>query len=81
MRIVIFLFLLLGNYVLTFGQKIDYCFRTIDIRNGLSQNSVNKVFQDHIGFMWIGTKDGLNRYDGYSFRIYNNVSSMNYNYL
>lgn len=75
MRIVLFLFLLFGNLALTSGQKIDYCFRTIDIRNGLSQNSVNRVFQDHMGFMWIGTKDGLNRYDGHSFRIYNNENS------
>jgi len=35
--------------------------------SGLSHNSVYAVIQDHQGFLWIGTVDGLNRYDGYSF--------------
>ena len=52
-----------------------YYFRTVDIRNGLSQNSVNQIFQDKKGFMWFGTKDGLNRYDGLSFRVYNKENS------
>jgi diguanylate cyclase (GGDEF)-like protein len=37
---------------------------------GLSQSSVNCSFQDHRGFMWFGTEDGLNRFDGYSFTVY-----------
>ena len=52
-----------------------YYFRTVDIRNGLSQNSVNQIFQDKKGIMWFGTKDGLNRYDGLSFRVYNKENS------
>jgi ligand-binding sensor domain-containing protein/two-component sensor histidine kinase len=38
--------------------------------NGLSDNRVTSIFQDHQGFLWIGTEDGLNRYDGSIFRIY-----------
>ncbi len=38
------------------------------MQNGLSQNTVNTILQDKQGFMWFGTKDGLNRYDGLSFR-------------
>ncbi len=38
-----------------------------DIKNGLSQNTVNCMLQDSQGFMWFGTKDGLNRFDGSSF--------------
>jgi ligand-binding sensor domain-containing protein len=38
--------------------------------NGLSQNSVNYILQDRRGFIWIGTADGLNRYDGVNFRVY-----------
>ncbi|HUW07402.1 MAG TPA: two-component regulator propeller domain-containing protein [Williamwhitmania sp.] len=43
---------------------------TID--NGLSQSSVQCLFIDSKGFLWVGTQDGLNRYDGYSFKIYRN---------
>jgi len=42
------------------------------IENGLSQTSVNCLIQDNRGFIWIGTQDGLNKFDGYSFRILRN---------
>ena len=45
-------------------DAVHYYFRTMDIRNGLSQNTVYQILQDRKGFMWFGTKDGLNRYDG-----------------
>lgn len=55
----------------TQGQDVQhYYFRTLDIRNGLSQNTVNAIIQDRHGFMWFGTKDGLNRFDGLSFRVF-----------
>ncbi|MBN2009012.1 response regulator [candidate division KSB1 bacterium] len=38
----------------------------------MSQSSVISIFQDSKGFMWFGTYDGLNRYDGYNFKIYKN---------
>src|SRR5690606_35716704 len=44
----------------------------IGIENGLSNNFVTKIFQDSKGFMWFGTFDGLNRYDGYQFKVYKN---------
>ncbi|MCB0834847.1 MAG: hypothetical protein KDC45_15365, partial [Bacteroidetes bacterium] len=37
---------------------------------GLSQSTVGCLLQDRYGFVWIGTQDGLNRYDGYRFLIY-----------
>lgn len=37
---------------------------------GLSQSAVNCVYQDRHGFMWFGTEDGLNRFDGYSFEVF-----------
>ncbi len=40
--------------------------------NGLSNNGVTSIYQDHRGFMWFGTFDGLNRYDGYNFKIFRN---------
>lgn len=45
-----------------------YYFKNLSVQNGLSQNTVNAILQDRQGFMWFGTKDGLNRYDGLSFR-------------
>ncbi len=49
----------------TNGQQ--YAFRSLDNTKGLSNNSVNAILQDKEGFMWFGTKDGLDRYDGTSF--------------
>lgn len=45
-------------------------FRTLSIEHGLSQNAVLSITRDRTGFMWFGTESGLNRYDGYRFRIY-----------
>ena len=52
------------------AQSVEehYYFKNLSIRNGLSQNTVNAILQDRKGFMWLGTKDGLNRYYGLSFR-------------
>jgi ligand-binding sensor domain-containing protein/signal transduction histidine kinase len=44
----------------------------LGIEKGLSNNSVRCIFQDHNGFIWIGTYDGLNRYDGSGFKIFRN---------
>ncbi len=48
----------------------DIRFEHISIEQGLSQNSVLCTLQDNKGFMWFGTWDGLNKYDGYNFTIY-----------
>jgi signal transduction histidine kinase/ligand-binding sensor domain-containing protein/DNA-binding response OmpR family regulator len=45
-------------------------FRQLTIDNGLSQNAVYAILQDTKGFVWLGTQDGLNRYDGLSFTTY-----------
>jgi ligand-binding sensor domain-containing protein/signal transduction histidine kinase len=45
-------------------------FDRISIEQGLSQSSVHVILQDSRGFMWFGTEDGLNRYDGYTFKTF-----------
>ncbi|WP_227806050.1 ligand-binding sensor domain-containing protein [Algibacter lectus] len=45
-------------------------FEHFTTENGLSQSDVNTIFQDDNLFMWFGTHDGLNKYDGYNFRIF-----------
>lgn len=47
-------------------------FKRIGLKEGLSNNSVTTIFQDRYGFMWVGTFDGLNQYDGYQFRTFKN---------
>ncbi len=49
-----------------------YYFQKLDINDGLSQNCVNAIMQDRSGFMWFGTRDGLNRYDGTGFKVFRN---------
>lgn len=48
----------------------DLQFEHITVQDGLSNNSVSGITQDHQGFIWIGTGNGLNRYDGYRFKQY-----------
>jgi ligand-binding sensor domain-containing protein len=45
-------------------------FENLSIEDGLSQSVVNVILQDHLGFMWFGTQDGLNRYDGNEITIF-----------
>lgn len=45
-------------------------FETISIEQGLSQSSVRSIMQDSRGFLWFGTEDGLNKYNGYGFKVY-----------
>jgi len=59
--------------LLGFSSKVTtdtYRFLHLTINDGLSQSAVQAIFQDKKGFMWFGTTDGLNRYDGYGFKVY-----------
>jgi ligand-binding sensor domain-containing protein len=49
-------------------------FRLVGVSQGLSQVSAATILQDRHGFLWVGTQDGLNRYDGYEFQVYRHRS-------
>jgi len=66
----IFLFLYSGFCIASQGDSLSV--RHLAIEDGLSNNFVRCVYQDKKGFFWFGTKDGLNRYDGYGFKIFRN---------
>jgi len=71
-RYIILIFILQGICLAVVAQKHNYKFRQFDINAGMSQNNVMCILQDSRGFMWFGTRDGLNKYDGYNFTIYKN---------
>ena len=68
-----------------FAQKKDFVFKHITTNDGLAQSNVIQILQDRDGFMWFGTQDGLNKYDGYKFTVYRNAldnpRSLSHNYI
>jgi ligand-binding sensor domain-containing protein/signal transduction histidine kinase/DNA-binding response OmpR family regulator len=84
MKIYLLLFILaLSNIAL--GQKSVIRFKHYSTDEGLSQNMVDCILKDSRGFMWFGTWNGLNRFDGYSFTIFKqniqDVNSLSNNFI
>ena len=67
--IIIYLFTISSS---SFGQQSDLKFRKISREQGLSNSTVECIYQDKEGFMWFGTADGLNKYDVYKTIVYQN---------
>ncbi len=70
----LFRFILLPFFSLCFypsllGQS-SFLFKQLEVRDGLSHNQINHIFKDSRGFMWFSTASGLNRYDGYKFKVF-----------
>lgn len=65
---IFFIFLIIGQFAI--AQAPSLYFNRITTHNGLSHNKVNCVLQDQRGFIWMGTDDGLNRYDGRRFVVF-----------
>ena len=55
------------------SQSLD--FRHYQVEDGLSNNTVIDILQDNSGFLWFGTSDGLNRFDGYSFKVFRKIDN------
>ena len=56
---------------LSYAQSKNLIFNNINIEQGISQSTIEDIFQDSEGYIWLGTNDGLNRYNGYEFKNYN----------
>ena len=63
-------FILLHSQVKLHAEGNSFHFQYLTIDDGLSQSSVTCLIQDSKGFLWFGTEDGLNKYDGYNFFVY-----------
>jgi signal transduction histidine kinase/ligand-binding sensor domain-containing protein/AraC-like DNA-binding protein len=74
----VFLLLLLAGATAMSAQSTitTIRFEHINSMQGLSQNTVLCIFQDSYGFMWMGTRDGLNRYNGYDFDVFRRDGSV-----
>jgi signal transduction histidine kinase/ligand-binding sensor domain-containing protein/DNA-binding response OmpR family regulator len=87
MRIKLYFLVLLffAGVVSVKAQNSAYQFSHLDITNGLSNNRINCIYKDSKGFMWFGTSSGLNRYDGFKFKVFKHDAadpgSINDNYV
>lgn len=72
-QVVLFLYLLLAPLITANDIQNSY-FEHLKVNNGLSHYSVNALYQDEHGMIWIGTRDGLNRYDGNEITVYKQMS-------
>ena len=73
----IFLIYVIFHSFIDYSQINKYPLTHLSTSDGLSQSSVIAIHQDNIGQIWIGTRDGLNKYDGNSFTIYRNTDNKN----
>ncbi|SEW56323.1 hybrid sensor histidine kinase/response regulator transcription factor [Chitinophaga arvensicola] len=67
------------------AQDMPYAFSHLDVNNGLSHNGITSIKKDAKGFLWFGTLNGLNRFDGSKFKVYkhrlNDASSISDNFI
>jgi len=65
--------LLLAGWPRASAHMVHPRFDCLTLQDGLSQSTVSSIVQDDLGYMWFGTIDGLNRYDGYDVTVYENI--------
>lgn len=78
-------FVLVAGFCFDLQSQHRIRFDRLTVKDGLSQSGVTCIFQDHQGFLWFGTQDGLNRYNGYTFTVFKhdpaNPNSLNDNFI
>ncbi len=74
---------LFSTFAYLVNGQISYNFKNFTIRDGLSQSTITSIEQDNIGTLWIGTQDGLNRFDGQQFDIFtsDNTTGLSSSYI
>lgn len=84
-KILLIELLMLCSSLIAVAQNNQFQFSHLDISTGLSHNNVTSIFKDDKGFIWFGTLSGLNRYDGYKFKVYkhelNDSTSLDDDYI
>ena len=68
-RFILLSLIFIGCHLPLPGQS-SFLFKQLEVRDGLSHNQINHIFKDSKGFMWFSTASGLNRYDGYKFKVF-----------
>ncbi len=85
MKITLLFFTSLITFFSSIAQNEQMAFKSLTTNMGLSHGDVLCFYQDHEGYMWIGTTDGLNKYDGVGFTVYknkkNDTTSLSSNYI
>lgn len=74
MNKILFIFLFIFQSSAFYGQN-SLVFKKIDQKNGLSNSRITGIIKEKNGFIWISTQNGLNRYDGHSFKVYQKSNS------
>lgn len=70
MKKIVAVILLCLSITKIYSQDEEFCFRRLSVEDGLNSGMVRAVIQDHLGFIWFGTDDGINRFDGEKLKNY-----------
>ena len=81
MNKIFYLLILFIFPVFVFSQNEEYSVMRYDVTNGLPSSNISCIFQDHIGLMWLGTQNGLVKYDGNNFTIYKNNQNNKHSFI